>query len=176
MLYIKCKAKGSAWNKTTLLKTKPLEVHTMNELSLFNSLFDDSFGLSLPGLCAPAGRFNFPNVDVRSTKDSYILEMDLPGKTENDVDLSLKDGVLTISSVEEAKSAKEEKAEEKASLKNEETYLVRERRSYKFTRSFNLPKDIDADTINATFKNGVLTIMVNRKTAPEARRIAINAA
>ena len=143
----------------------------MNELSLLNSLFDDGLSMALPGLCAPSTRYAMPNVDVRSTKDAYVLEMDLPGKTEADVDLSLKDGVLTIASHEE-KDAKEDKK----AKKDEETYFIRERRAYSFTRSFTLPKDIDADSIKATFKNGVLTVNITRKSAPEARRIAINAA
>lgn len=148
----------------------------MNELSLLNSLLDDGLTMTLPGLCSPATRYAMPNVDVKSTKDSYIMEMDLPGKTEADVDISFKDGVLTVASHEEEKSAKEKKAEEKAEEKNEETYLMHERRSYNFTRSFTLPKDIDSETFTATFKNGVLTITVAKKAVTESRRIAITAA
>ena len=82
----------------------------MNELALFNDLFD---GFEDDGYLIPS--FNFrkaiatPKVDVKEEKDSYLLEMDLPGKTDNDINIELDRNVLTISS--QTKSEKEEKTE-----------------------------------------------------------------
>ena len=87
----------------------------MNELSLFNSLFDDGdFGF-FPAV-AKNYSFGVPQVDVKETKDAYALEMDLPGRTEKDVDVDLKDNVLTIA------SHTEETKEEKSRIKRKERY------------------------------------------------------
>ena len=103
----------------------------MNELTLFNKIFNDQdYGFPFNGLTTAC---TVPSVDVKETKDSYILDMDLPGKTENDVDLSLKDDVLTIASHEE--ETKEKKQEAKDEQKTE--WLIRERRSSNFTRSWS---------------------------------------
>jgi len=140
----------------------------MNELALFNRLFNegDFFPKSFEATTA------VPSVDVKETKDSYVLDMDLPGKTENDVDLSLKDDVLTISSHQE--ETKEKKSEAKDAEQGE--WLIRERRNYSFTRRFTLPQDVNADGVNASFKNGVLTVVMPRKPITEPKKIAITVA
>lgn len=140
----------------------------MNELTLFNRLFNegDFFPKSFEATTA------VPSVDVKETKDSYVLDMDLPGKTENDVDLSLKDDVLTISSHQE--ETKEKKSESKDAEQGE--WLIRERRNYSFTRRFTLPQDVNADGVNASFKNGVLTVVMPRKPITEPKKIAITVA
>ena len=89
----------------------------MNELALFNNLFDgfeDDY--MLPSFNIKKV-FQNPKVDVKEGKDAYTLEMDLPGKTDKDVNIELNHNVLTISS--ETKSEKEEKKDEKAEKKEE---------------------------------------------------------
>lgn len=158
----------------------------MNELSLLNTLLDGGFDLALPSLSAPA-RMAVPDVDVKQTEDAYTLEMDLPGKTENDVELNLKDGVLTISSVTETKTESVEKDKKGDAEKTEKSagskadkaevkWILRERHSYGFKRSFTLPGDVDGENVTASFKNGVLTVIMPRMEAPKAKRIAITAA
>ena len=136
----------------------------MNELALFNRLFND--GDFFPKSFESA---TTPSVDVKETKDSYVLDMDLPGKTEKDVDLSLKDDVLTISSHnEETKESKSDKKDE-----DQCEWLIRERHNYTFTRRFTLPQDVNSDGVNASFKNGVLTVILPRKPVSEPKKIAI---
>ncbi len=137
----------------------------MNTLSLFNEWLNGD------GFCGYQHAFT-PNVDVIEKKDSYTLEMDLPGKTENDVSLELNDKVLTIASVDE----KEAETSEKKTSENDAQYLLRERRSAKFRRSFTLPKDIDSENVRAEFKNGVLSIKIPRKAQEQPKRIAIQVA
>lgn len=146
----------------------------MNTLSFFNprftsDLFDvidrnfsdmDNFGC----------RTYAPKVDVQATKESYELEMELPGLTEKDVTIDLKDREITIASIDDAK---EEKKEAKEEVKA--TYLVKERVASHFSRSFTLPDDIDPEGVNAKFQNGLLTITIPRKAESKARRIAISA-
>jgi len=146
----------------------------MNELALFNDLFG---GFEDDGFLMPSFNykkaFTTPKVDVKEDKDSYTLEMDLPGKTEKDINIEFHRNVLTISS--ETKSEKEEKKEEKAEAKENEKYLIRERTYSKFSRSFTVPDDVENEKISATVTNGVLLITMPRKATAEPRKIAITA-
>ena len=140
----------------------------MNELSFLDSIFNDVMGTD----CAPVlyhSGFSAPKVDVKENKNAYTLEMELPGRTEKDVDIELDHDNLTIASV------KEEKKEEKKDNKDEGKYILKERRTSSFTRRFTLPSDVDAESINASFKNGVLTISMKKKALAEPKRIAIEA-
>jgi HSP20 family protein len=101
--------------------------------------FDDMF------VDLPSWRTTVPAVDVRESETDFLMEVDLPGLSEKDIEVKLDNNLLTISSRKEA--AKEEK-------KN--GYLVRERRSTAFARSFVLPEEVDREKIAAEFKNGVL--------------------
>ncbi|MCR5188475.1 MAG: Hsp20/alpha crystallin family protein [Treponema sp.] len=146
----------------------------MNELALFNDLFD---GFGDDGFLMPS--FNYkkafaPKVDVKEDKDVYTMDMDLPGKTDKDINIEFKNNVLTISS--ETKSEKEEKKEEKAEAKEAPKYLIKERSYSKFSRSFTLPDDVDSEQISAKVENGVLHITMPRKAIAAPRRIAITAA
>lgn len=141
----------------------------MNELSLFNDLFDD-FGDD--GYLMPSFNWkkSFPKVDVKEGKDSYILQMDVPGKTEKDVNIELKHNVLTISSVEETETKDDKKK------KNDGKYLVRERTFSKFERSFTLPEDVNGENISAQVKDGILTVTMPRHALAEPKHIAITSA
>lgn len=140
----------------------------MNELSLFNSLFDNAFDCAMPDLTWKTSRM--PKVDVMENKDSYSLQMDLPGATEKDVNLEVERGVLTISSV------KTTEKEEKSDKKEEGKWLIRERSTSQFERRFTLPEDVDEEKITAGFKNGVLTVTMARKALPTPKKIAIEVA
>ena len=139
-------------NMVTYRPTSLLHFDSMWD-NLVRNVFEDDF----------AG-WNAPAADVRETDEGYVVEMDLPGHTEKDLDVEVKDNVLTVS------SRKEDKKEEK---KN--GYILRERRASSFTRSFRLPEGVEAGKIDASFKNGVLELHVPK--APEAKphRIAIAA-
>lgn len=105
-------------------------------------------------------------VDVQDKGDSYLLEADLPGVKKEDVNLSVENGVLTIS-VEQ----KEEKDEEDKAR----SYVYRERRSVSMNRSFSL-EGIQEDGITADYTDGVLRLTLPKiaEQAPVARRIEIH--
>ncbi|MCQ2597001.1 MAG: Hsp20/alpha crystallin family protein [Treponema sp.] len=142
----------------------------MNELSIFDALFDDVFGTGKPA----SYRTNFatPRVDVKADEQGYVLEMDLPGRSENDVNIELDHNTLTISSKET--SAREEKKDAKEEAKT--NWIIRERRTSQFKRSFTLPDDVNGEAISATFKNGVLTLTMPRQELPAPKKILISAA
>jgi HSP20 family protein len=118
--------------------------------------FDDF--LSEPVL----GSSNLPAVDVRETDSEYLMEVELPGLTEKDVEVKLEKSLLTIS------SSKEQSKEEK---KN--GYVMRERRQSRFSRSFVLPEGIDSEKIAAEFKNGVLNLTFPKAPAAKPKTIEV---
>lgn len=138
----------------------------MNELSILDRLFGDGcMNFATMG----NGNYRMPEVDVMQSKDSYTFIMDLPGLSEKDIDLSIKENELTIASVKKAEDKKEKKADEDA-------WLLRERKSLSFKRTFSLPRDLDQESASAKFENGVLTITFAKKAAAEIKKITISAA
>ena len=136
----------------------------MNELSIFNSIFDAMY--NSPTICKT--NTTIPLVDLKSTKNSYTIEMDLPGSIEKNLKIQLEKNTLTISS--ENETVNDEKNDDNL------TWLIRERKCSSFSRSFTLPDDIDSERINATLKNGVLNITIPRKELPTPKLISIQAA
>ena len=137
----------------------------MNELSLINSLFNDVF--DTPAMCHTTTVT--PRVDIEEDDKSYTLEMDLPGRTEKDVNIELDQNNLTIT------SSKSEQKEEKKEEKKAGKYILKERRTSSFERRFVLPKDVDTENVSANFKNGVLTIFMQKKASEAPRKIEIKA-
>lgn len=108
---------------------------------------------------------SLPSTDIRETDNAYLLDIDLPGFKEDEVELSLNDKILTISSSQEKQNEKTE---------NKGNYIIRERSSKKFMRRFTLPDDIDGENIRADFENGVLQIVIARKEETRPKQIPIN--
>lgn len=127
----------------------------MNELTFFDSLFDILGDNSYKAM-------NTPSVDVLEEEKAYTLEMELPGRTENDVNIELDKDNLTI------ESKKKENTENK-----EQKFILQERRKSDFSRKFKLPADVDKDSISANFKNGILTIYMQKKPESAPKKIAI---
>jgi len=141
----------------------------MNGLSLIDSLLDGVYG------AASCGERTFvPAVDIEKQSKSYVLYMDLPGKTEADIDLSVKENVLTIAS---ANNSANDSENEKQVKSQEIQYMLRERNlTGNFKRTFTLANDCDAASITAVFKNGVLTVTIPIKKEAETQKIRIQAA
>lgn len=138
----------------------------MNELSTFNSLFNDIFGTDYSPVVYRTS-FSTPKVDIKEENNAYTLEMELPGRSEKDVNIELDHDNLTVSSVEE--ETKEKKSDKK------EKYILKERHSQAFCRRFTLPSDVDSEGITASFTNGVLTINLQKKPVAAPKKIAITA-
>lgn len=152
----------------------------MNTVSLFNpvlasDIFDvlDRTFSNMSESSATCGATFSPRVDISEKKEAYTLEMELPGYGQNDVSIDLKDRVLTVASLAKETDRKEEKAEQKAEKKDPTYWIMKERRTGSFSRSFTLPDDMDAEHISAAFVNGLLTITVPRRQESQARRIEI---
>ena len=130
------------------------------ERSVFDVLFDD-FGRTMLGKDIVKNEMS-PAVDVRETEKGYLMEVDLPGYSENEIDISMKDRILTL-------SCKKEKNEEK----KEGGYLIKERNTSEFKRRFNFSDDIDDTAISATFENGVLEVNIPKKVETKPVQIEV---
>ena len=106
-----------------------------------------------------------PAMDVIDRKDEFVLRADLPGLTEKDIEITVQDGNLSLQG--QRKEEKETK---------EEDYYCCERWSGTFSRTLALPPGINADKVNAAFKNGVLEIHLPKTKQAEGKRIEIKAA
>lgn len=87
-----------------------------------------------------------PQCDIIESEDTYKIVLDIPGLSKNEVNVSLKDYVLTV------------RGERVDELEEDEVYRRQERASGVFSRSFALPQNVVADEVDATFRTGVLTI------------------
>lgn len=106
-----------------------------------------------------------PAVDIREDENSYVLEAELPGHTEDSVEVKLDDNLLTI-------STKDEESDEN----KQNGYVLRERRYASFTRSFVLPKDVNREDIQASFSNGLLTLELRKSPESKPRQIEVKKA
>jgi HSP20 family protein len=108
-----------------------------------------------------------PAVDVREYSDRFQLLLDVPGVDSKDVEITLDNGVLTVSGT---------RTEEKALGSNgaEQPQQQRiERRLGRFHRRFILPDTADAENVNASGRNGVLEIVIPKQPKAQPRRIAV---
>ncbi|NNE48437.1 MAG: Hsp20/alpha crystallin family protein [Rhodothermales bacterium] len=99
-----------------------------------------------------------PASDASSNDNVYRINVELPGVSEEDIELSAESGMLTVS------GEKMEETEEKG-----ETWYFSERQYGAFRRSFRMPEDADVNKTEAHMKDGVLTITVPRRSSEEGR-------
>ena len=108
-----------------------------------------------------------PPVDVFDNEGEIVLEAELPGLKKEDIDINVEDKLLTVSG--ERKREKEITDNAKGVFRSERTYGS-------FSRSFTLPTTIAVDKINASYKDGVLTLSLPKAEEAKPRQIAIEAA
>lgn len=129
-----------------------------SNFDLFDDIFNDSF-------------FNrndskVMKTDIKERENSYIIDIDLPGFDKDNIKIDITDGYLTISA---------KLSEEKNDDKNEK-YVRRERYFGECSRSFYVGENIDADSIKATFKKGILSLeipKVEEEKLPDKKYIEI---
>lgn len=108
-------------------------------------------------------------LDVFETKDTLVMEAALPGFNPEDVDIAIQNDTVTFA----IQANSEDTAEDDA---NEDivTYHLRERRHYNnLKRTLSLPFLVDANAAEATFKNGILTLVLPKAEEAKPKRIAI---
>jgi len=125
----------------------------------FERFFDDVPGF--PGWAS----VRFPRIDVTDTDGVIEITAELPGLEEKDVNVSFEDGALIISGEKKSESEKKEK-----------DYVYSERSYGSFLRRVPLPTGVDANSVKAELRKGVLTVKVGKPTTAKATKIEVKAA
>ena len=149
----------------TLVRWDPArELDTLQ--SDVNRLFDSFFGRrGEAGGAAQARRRWVPAMDLVETDDSLVLRADLPGLERKDIEVEVKDGVLTVA------------GERRAEHEDKREGFHRVERSFgRFSRSLELPKGVDPDAVSAEFHNGVLEVRVPKPAERQPTKIEIGSA
>jgi HSP20 family protein len=145
---------------TTLVRWDPArEVDTLQ--GEVNRIFDTFFG----GRDTDGGSYArrwVPAMDLVETDEHLVLKADLPGLSKDDVNIDIKEGVLTVSG--ERRSEREDKGE---------GYYRVERAFGGFSRSLSLPEGIDAERVTADFADGVLEVRIPKPEERKPHRVAI---
>ncbi len=126
-----------------------------------NDLFDNIFNSNFPAV-----NVNVPAVNIVESKEKFRIEIAAPGLEKEDYKIDLHNDLLTISS--EKKAENEEKNEK---------YMRKEFNYCSFKRSFIIPDSANIDSINASYKNGILTVSIPKKEEAKEkapRQISIN--
>ncbi|NND77252.1 MAG: Hsp20/alpha crystallin family protein [Flavobacteriales bacterium] len=120
-----------------------------NRLNPLDNLFSDLFDNSFFRPFSERREFgnSIPSANVREDEDQYFIDMAIPGFEKNDLNIDLNENILTVSSEQSSENTVEE-------------YKMREFNYSSFKRSFKLPKEIDANKINASYKAGVLSVNI----------------
>ena len=108
------------------------------------------------------GRVWAPALDISERKDAYVVTVELPWVSADDLDITLEDGLLTIQGERQFTS---ESAEQQ--------YHRVERRYGSFRRSITLPSQVQADAIEASFENGVLEVVVPKAEEAKPKKITV---
>lgn len=103
-----------------------------------------------------------PAVDIEEYADKFVLHADVPGVDPATIELTLENGVLTL-------SGSREQRVEQAGVERSRT----ERPAGRFHRRFALPDTIDSESVSASNKNGVLEIVIPKRAQAQARKISV---
>lgn len=112
-----------------------------------------------------AGTRWVPAVDIIEEPDAFLLRADVPGVDNADIDVSMDNGVLSVSGERRAEERKEDTGTQRI-----------ERATGRFLRRFTLPDTADAEGITAKTRNGILEVTIPKLPEIQARRISVEAA
>jgi HSP20 family protein len=133
---------------------------------LFEDFFGRRFGPWWPSIRWPEARLfeteMSPSLDIFEDKNDVVVKAELPGMGKDDVNVNVTENTITIS----GEKKKEEKVEKK-------DYYRFERSFGSFSRSFHLPAEVQTDKVKATFKNGVLEIIMPKTEEAKKKKMKV---
>jgi len=152
----------------SIIRYQAPELSTWTPFDRLTSLRDEMnrlFDLSLPGFTRDGGLFSgwSPALDVHQDKDNVFVKVELPGMKKEEIEISLHEGVLSISG--------ERKHEEEK--KEGETFRS-ERYFGRFHRSMTLPTTVDANKVKASYKDGILSVTLPKTEEAKPKQIQVN--
>ena len=104
-----------------------------------------------------------PSVDIKETTDAYLVNGELPGVDKADMDVSINDNILTIRGEKNV-----EKDDEKHDMHRSECFYG------SFERSFSLPKQVDVNNVKASYKDGVLKLIIPKAEEEKPKQIKVD--
>jgi len=126
----------------------------MNHRRMFNRMMNDEWS-------GDTARVAFP-LDVKDSNEAYEITAVLPGVSADDLNIQIANNTLTIQG--ELKVESDEQA----------TYLLRERTAGRFMRSLQLPEAVDSGKVEASLKDGILTLRVPKAEQARPKSIKVN--
>jgi HSP20 family protein len=145
------------WNPTRQTSLPAVNQMVSRFDEMVSRFFDEPF------FEGQGAQFWVPSSDILENDDSIKIYLDLPGMRHEDLDIKLVDSNTLVV-----------KGERKIQDQDGSRYIRLERFSGNFTRSFLLTSSVDPEKIDASFKNGVLEIILPKKESAKTRRIAIH--
>ena len=144
------------------MNTRIVQWNPFHELEHMHDRLSSLFEDGRNGRQVPPAEAWEPTVDIIENDSAYLVSAELPGVRKEDIQITLEDGVLRI-----AGERKQEHTEKTRKFHRIE-------RSYgSFVRSFSLPKNIDAEKIEARFRDGVLAVAVAKSETARPRHIEV---
>lgn len=143
----------------------PRKAGLYSPLSLFNDDFSDLMeGFFLPMRGETASQRLVPRIDVKETDNAFEVKADLPGMKKDDIELTVHNGVLSISATREDEHKEEKDGE-----------LIRRERSYgHYMRQIPLGNNIDEKAVHASFEDGVLQVVLPKMEAVEEQKVKVD--
>jgi len=139
---------------------------TDSKIPAFSSVFDNFFKDDDGFFNAVSKGTTIPAVNTSETKNMYEMEIAAPGMAKEDFKIEIDNNVLTVS------SSKEESSEEED---DDKKYTRKEYSYHSFLRSFRLPENVKSEKIKASYKDGILKVLIpkEKETQPETRSIPV---
>jgi HSP20 family protein len=154
-------------NKMNLVRYSPHHrLSSTNHMGsrIFDDLFSDFFSpLTMTGRPANLQESTSLKVDIYEKDETIVINAELPGVAKEDISIDIKGKLVTLGG--------ERKTDEEI---NEENCYRRERRYGKFERTFNLPFEVNGDTVKATYDMGILKLEIPKPEEQVAKKITIN--
>ena len=123
-------------------------------------VFESPLGFDL----GPSGRGVYPPVNVFSDRDGYVVRVEVPGVAPDQINIETQGRTLTISGKRDTKAP------------SGGSFHRHERGAGEFSRSVQLPADLDLERAEASYEHGLLTVRVPKKEAAKPRQISVKAA
>lgn len=150
------------WSQQSDLPTFPTDV--LNMQREINRMFDSFFRSGWIEDTGLAPSTWSPATDIVETQNGYLVKVELPGMSKDDVSITMQDNQLTI------------RGEKKREKEGKDEGYHRVERSYgAFQRCFTLPSAVDASKIDASFTDGILTVVLPRSEAAKPKTIEVKA-
>jgi HSP20 family protein len=149
---------------TLLTRWEPFREFSVmqDRMNRMNRLFRESYNPESPDEALTTTSFA-PPVDIYEDEHNVVLNLEVPGIDEKDIDVRIENTTLTVHG--ERKIEKEEK---------EENFRRVERQYGEFTRSFTLPRSVDPGHVRALYDQGVLKITLAKKAEAKPKQIKVN--